>query len=347
MAAFITARDAVPDMLKGGAVVIGNFDGLHRGHQALVSRAVKSAAARGGPAVALTFDPHPRAWFQRGKPFFALSPQDVKPDLMQAAGLNGMCVETFDADFAGQSAEAFFHDVLVKRFNPHTIVVGHDFRFGKGRSGDEAMLRQMTVDHGIALEIVEPQRDGAGEAATLYSSSVIRARLGDGDCTGAAELLGYRWFLRAEVQHGEKRGRELGYPTANMRPDPACGLGYGVYAVLARIGNDIVPGVANFGIRPQFEIETPLMESYFFEFNCDLYGQTLDVAPVAFLRGEAKFDGLEPLIAQMNRDENGARKALAAISADDPIMRHDMAQSLMAMGASAHGALAGLSMVRS
>ena len=333
MDSFVAARQDLPDALSGGAVVIGNFDGLHRGHQALAVTAIDSAGAKGGPAVALTFDPHPRAWFGRNGTFFDLSPIGVKQTLMQAAGLDGVLVEEFDADFAGQSAEVFFRDVLVEQFRPHTIVVGHDFRFGKGRVGDEMLLRRLADHAGIEVAVVEPQR--AGE--TLYSSSAIRAALGEGDCARAAELLGYRWFMRAKVQHGEKRGRTLGYPTANMRPVKGCGLRHGVYAVLGRIGGAVVPGVANFGIRPQFEIETPLLESFFFDFEGDLYGQTIDVAPVAFLRGEAKFDGLDPLIAQMDDDSRRAREILNAILRDDPIAGHPLAQGLTRLDAGAHG----------
>lgn len=310
--------------LAGGVVAIGNFDGVHRGHQAVIERACAMASSLECPALALTFEPHPRQFFQPGKPLFRLSPPAGKLRLLRAAGLDGAVIAGFDAGFASQSAEAFVDNVLVARLGACAVVTGHNFHFGKGRAGSPQMLAEFGAAKGFDVATVGPQ----GSDETVFSSSAVRAHLAEGDLDAAAGILGYRWFFSAHIRHGEKRGRELGYPTANMALDPDCGLRQGVYAVRVRIDGNSAGGVASFGVRPQFDNGAPLFETHIFDFSGDLYGRELDITPLAFLRGEARFDSIDALIAQMDADAQAARVAVARLDAGDPLSDTAMSQAL-------------------
>ena len=290
---------AWPD--RGAALVIGNCDGVHRGHRLLVD----TAKAAGGRAGLLTFDPHPRQMFSAGAPFL-ITPPAVKLDLLRAAGLDFVCTLPFDAAFAGLGADDFIDVILRQGLAPARIVVGEGFRFGRGRQGDTASFAAA----GLPVTAVPPLRDRAG----AISSTRIRAALQAGDMAAANALLGWDWHIEGVVRHGDKRGRTLGYPTANvplgetLRPD------YGIYAMRVLIGDEEEwrPAVANIGIRPMFETKDALVEAFLFDFDRDLYGQTLQLQPVKRLRGEAKFDSLDALIVQMREDERQARTLLAA-----------------------------------
>jgi len=299
--------DRLPEALARPVIAIGNFDGVHRGHRALMGQAIERGRALGRPAIVLTFDPHPRAFFQPHLPQFRLTPPDVQADLVAATGMDGLVTLAFDAALAGQSAEAFISELLIGRFALSGVVVGADFHFGKGRAGTPAMLRKAGVDSGFAVDLVDPVL--AGEAPV--SSTRIRAALEAGDCAKANGLLGYEWFARAPVVHGEKRGRDLGYPTANMALEPGNRLRHGVYAVRARIDGVTHAAIASFGRRPMFDNGPPLLETHVFDFSGDLYGRTIDIAFVRHLRDEAVFAGLEALIAQMDADSAAARVILA------------------------------------
>lgn len=294
----------IPAALTGGVVAIGNFDGVHLGHKAVLAAAREQAVGRDLPALALTFEPHPRSFFRPDQPIPRLTPPREKRLLLSHEALEGMVELTFDADLARLEAEEFVTEVLVKRLQVAGVAVGWDFHFGKNRGGTPEFLKEAGPRHGFGVRVVEPF--GNGEPV---SSSAIRERLKGGDLAGANRLLGHRWFILGEVVHGEKRGRDLGYPTANMQLPPEVPLAEGVYAVRASFDGNILPAVAHFGRRLQFhENGPPLLETYVFDFKGDLYGKTLGVEFLARLRGEAKFDSVDELIAQMHRDAIEARR---------------------------------------
>lgn len=302
--------DAVPAALAGGVVAIGNFDGVHRGHQVVLERAREQAGGSGRPAFALTFEPHPRTVFRPETPVFRLTPPEPKAALVRALGLDGIVVVPFDRTFAGIAAEAFVDEVLVGRLGIAGAVVGWDFHFGKGRAGSPAFLAEAGGARGFAVEVVEAMTDEGGEPV---SSSRIRAALESGDLGLANGLLGYRWFVEGEIVHGEKRGRELGYPTANMRLGADCRLRHGIYAVLFDVDGERHAAVASYGRRPQFDNGAPLLETHLFDFAGDLYGKTVRVTFLSWLRPELRFEGVAALIAQMDRDSAEARAVAAAL----------------------------------
>ncbi len=299
--------DGIPAQLKGGAVAIGNFDGVHLGHKAVLAAARAAAIRAGGPAVALTFEPHPRSFFRPDQPIPRLTPAREKRLLLSHEALEGMVELTFDAELASLTAEEFVADILVKRLEAETVVVGWDFHFGKGRGGSPAFLQEAAARYGSGVEVVSPFGD-----TEPVSSSSIRALLSSGEIQDANRKLGHRWFVMGEVAHGDKRGRDLGYPTANIALTPETPLAEGVYAVRVTFDGPIRDAVASFGRRPQFhENGPPLLESYIFDFQGDLYGKTLGVEFVARLRGEEKFENVDALISQMHRDAITARRILS------------------------------------
>ncbi len=301
---FVVCRDGepVPAGLKGSMAAIGNFDGVHRGHRTLLDMAMQSS----GPAAALTFEPHPRSFFQPDKPLFRLTPEPVKLAIFQRLGLAGVFVRRFNTALAALSAEEFVQ-LLARELQLAGVVIGHDFHFGRGREGNPERMAELCIRHGLECHIAPAVVEGSEPV----SSSAIRAALETGDIAAANHLLGYRWFVRAEVRHGDKRGRDLGYPTANMRLPDDCRLRHGIYAVRAAVGGRVIDGVASFGRRPTFDNGAPLLETHLFDFSGDLYGQTIDVEFVGWIRGEEKFDGIEALIAQMDRDSAEAKRMLA------------------------------------
>jgi len=311
--------DPVPPALRGGVVAIGNFDGVHRGHQAVLRRLKEMAEARGVAALALTFEPHPRTFFRPEAPLFRLTPPDVKAELFAAFGLDGVAEVTFDAGLAGLPAAEFVDRILVERLGVRGAVVGHDFHFGKGRSGSPDVLTALGRERGFDVEIVAP----AGEGETVWSASSAREALAEGRVDAAARTLGYRWFVRGEVVHGEKRGRDLGFPTANIRLAPEAGLRHGVYAVRMRVGDDVFDGAASFGRRPQFDNGAPLLEVYLLDVNPDLYGETVEVEFVAFIRPELRFDSVDDLVARMNVDVAETRRLLAEATEADASGKSD------------------------
>jgi riboflavin kinase/FMN adenylyltransferase len=294
------------EALRGATVAIGNFDGVHRGHKAVIAAALAQAGALGRPSAALTFEPHPRAFFNPDEPLFRLTPKAAKLRLLAGAGLDGAIVLTFNADLAKLSAEDFVQRVLVDRFAISGAAIGFNFHFGANRAGSPEFLQSQGKQHGFAVDIVPPLLDGGRPV----SSGPIRAALAAGRLDDAAELLGYPWFVSGTVIHGDKRGRELGFPTANLRLDPACALRHGIYAVRMAIAGRRYDGVASFGRRPMFDGGAVLLEIFLFDFAGDLYGANIDVAFIAWLRDEAMFASATDLIRQMKEDSRLAREAL-------------------------------------
>jgi riboflavin kinase/FMN adenylyltransferase len=298
----------MPAHLHGAIVALGNFDGFHLGHQAVVGRAVDLASAQGRPVVVATFDPHPARFFRPDTPPFRLTSLDQRERLFAAAGADAIMVFRFNEALAATSAKDFVA-TLVRGMGASALVTGVDFGFGKGRSGSVAVLSDLGATMGFAVEAVEPVRDATGE---VISSSRVRTALQAGDCATATRLLTRPFAIEGEVLHGDKVGRELGFPTANVDIGRYLRPAYGVYAVRGRLPDGrVLDGAANLGIRPQFEPPKELLEPYFFDFSESLYGQCIEVELVERIRGEAKFEGLEALKVQIARDCEVARHILA------------------------------------
>ena len=305
---FIVVHDDAPAAaLRGAVAAIGNFDGVHRGHRAVIDAAMACANALGAPAIAVTFEPHPRNVLRPSDPVFRLTDARSKLRLLATTGLTGALVLTFDRTFAAMSAEEFVTRILVGRLGIRGATIGFDFHFGHQRRGSPAFLAEQGKRHGFSVETAPPLED----EGRPVSSSSIRAALADGRVVEAAELLGYPWFAAGAVRMGDQRGRDLGFPTANSALDPHCGLKHGIYAVRAGIGGAIRDGVASFGTRPTFDNGAPLLEVHLFDFAGDLYGAPIDVAFIGWIRPELKFDSVDALIARMNEDARLARGALA------------------------------------
>lgn len=304
-------KDFPPD-LRGGVVAIGNFDGVHRGHQAVLERACTIAATNSVPALVLTFEPHPRTVFRPEQPVYRITPSAMKAILLQAEGFDAVIEQHFDRVFASSSAEDFVRAVLVEGLGISHAVTGFDFHFGKNRQGGPAYLMEAGERLGFAVSLIDAFRD---ESAQVVSSSRIREMLAEGDVAGAAGLLGYRYTVAAPVIRGKELGRTLGYPTANMILPPETALRHGIYAVrLRRPNGDLQDGVANFGKRPTVDDDgEPMLETFLFDFAGDLYGETCRVSLFGFLRPEEKFDDLETLTEQMDHDAGEARALLSDV----------------------------------
>jgi riboflavin kinase/FMN adenylyltransferase len=310
MTGFAVIRDTTPASAipKGAVVAMGNFDGVHLGHRAVIGACLEMARIKRAPAYAVTFEPHPRAFFSPNTPQFRLTDEAGKLRLLAGTGLDGAVILTFDAARAGTTAHDFIQQELVDRLSIRGIAVGYDFHFGKGRGGSPSMLVGEAPALGIEVD-VQPHVDFGPQPV---SSSAIRQALTEGRIADATEMLGGPWFITGEVIHGEKRGRELGYPTANIRLHQTCGLKHGIYAVRVGRGGKHIDGVANFGRRPTFDNGAPLLEVFLFDFKAELYGEKLDVAFIAHIRDEEKFESAEALVRQMDDDSARARAALAA-----------------------------------
>ena len=316
---------ALPGDCGNGVLALGNFDGVHLGHQSVLAETRAIAARSGMPAGVLTFEPHPRRFFRPEQPLFRLTGQDEKVELLAACGMDFAVVLTFDAALGAMTAEAFVTQILGETLAVSHVVAGFNFHFGKGRKGTPEVLQALGAQCGIGVTILHP----AGIGETVYSSSAIRRLLAEGDVAGAARLLGYRWFVRATIIQGDQRGRTLGYPTANMALAPGTDLAHGIYAVRMRRGGQgqaqsIHDGVASFGVRPTFGGGRALLETFLFDFSGDLYGETAEVEFIGRIRGEEKFDSAEALVARMDKDSRQARDMLAAAAArplDFPLAR--------------------------
>ena len=304
----LTLAGGVPDSLKGSIVALGNFDGFHLGHQAVVGRAVARGFHERRPVIVATFDPHPVKFFRPEVPPFRLTTLDQREVLFAHAGADAMLVFEFGAELASMDAEAFVAEVLAKRIGAAGVVTGDDFSFGKGRKGDAALLATLGPEHGVAAEAVsQVVLDGE-----RISSGRIREALVDGDTGTATHMLSRDYAIEGVVQRGDRRGRELGYPTANLELGDYLRPKYGIYAVRVTLDDGSEhPGVASLGVRPTFEPPQELLEANLFGFEGDLYGRKVEVALHAFIREERKFDGADALVAEMQKDEAKARHLLA------------------------------------
>lgn len=305
----LSSADALPGHLRGGVIALGNFDGFHRGHQAVVANARARAGAEGRPLIVATFDPHPVRFFHPEVEPFRLTTLDQRERLFRRAGADAMLVFTFDAALAGVSPEEFFADRIVARTGASALVTGEDFTFGKGRAGNVAVLAELGLRHGVHTATVAPVEDAHGP----ISSSRIRDALRAGDCATATLLLTRPFAIEGIVQHGNKIGRTIGFPTANLVLDRYLRARYGVYAVRGRLpGGRIIDGVANLGVRPVIDPPQELLEPYFFDFTGDLYDQTIEVELIRYIRPEARLSGLDELMEWIARDCEAARAILAA-----------------------------------
>jgi riboflavin kinase/FMN adenylyltransferase len=305
---FVVVRDdgANLERLVRPVVAIGNFDGVHRGHRAVIGTAMERAKAAHRPAAVLTFEPHPRTFFRPDEPSFHLTSEAAKLRLLAATGLDGAVVLTFNAELAGLTAETFVQDILVERLAVTGAVIGFNFHFGKDRRGSPDFLVAQGAHHGFSVDVVPPfQHHGR-----RVSSGAVRDALAAGHVTEANDLLGYPYFVTAQVVHGDKRGRTLGYPTANLKLGADCGLKHGIYAVRVGVGGARYDGVASFGRRPMFDTGTVLLEIFLFDFSGDLYGAALDCAFIGWIRPEMNFDSVEDLVRRMDQDCHQARHAL-------------------------------------
>lgn len=304
----LSGDQRVEGSLRGGIVALGNFDGFHLGHQAVVRRAGELASAAGRPAIVATFDPHPVRYFKPDAPPFRLTTLDQRERLFAAAGADAMIVLRFDAALANVTAQDFVDNWLVARTGAAGVVTGEDYTFGRGRGGDVGVLKTLGKAHGLTCEAVGPVSDAEGP----ISSSRIRDALKAGDCATAMRLMTRPFTIQGTVQHGDRVGRTIGYPTANLNMGSYLRPRYGIYAVRGRLPDGrVLDGAANLGIRPSFDPPKELLEPYFFDFSGDLYGQTIEVELHHFIRPETRFVGLEALTAQMGQDCDAARAFLS------------------------------------
>lgn len=311
-------KEPLPEVLRGGVVAIGNFDGVHRGHQAVLKRALERAETLGVPALVLTFEPHPRTVFNPDKPVFRLTPPPLRARILEAMGFHSVIEYPFDREFSQRSAEDFVQSILGEWLGAREVVTGFDFHFGKGREGGPAYLMQAGSRHRFGVSLVDAFRD---EGAEVISSSRIRGLIAEGDVSQAAGLLGYRYTIEAEVMKGQQLGRTLGFPTANMHLPPEATLRPGIYGVRFRRPDGIIrDGVASFGYRPTVTANgDPWLETFIFDFSGDLYGEICSVSLFGFLRDEWKFDGLDPLVAQIRKDAEEARAMLSGVTSLGPL----------------------------
>lgn len=300
-----------PHDLRGVSVALGNFDGVHRGHRAVIAAAQERAKVLGAPSAVLTFEPHPRSLFRPDDTPFRLTPFRIKARLIEAMGVDALIVVPFDRAFSRRTAAAFVAEVLVRDLGVRHVVAGYDFVFGHNRGGDMALLARMGAELGFGVTEVKPVGDAAG---TVFSSTRVRELLRDGRPDAAADILGHPFEIEGRVEHGDKRGRTIGFPTANVELGEYLRPRFGVYAVLAGIdeGTRTVwhKGVANLGLRPTVGGLTERLEVHLFDFDGDLYGRHLRVQLRAFIRPEMKFAGLDALKAQIAADAEAARAAL-------------------------------------
>ena len=293
--------------MRGAIIALGNFDGFHKGHQAVVQAAIDWAKSENRPVIVATFDPHPVRHFKPDTPPFRLTTLDQRERLFTAAGADAMLVFEFDAQLAATTAEDFVEKLLVERFGAAGVVTGEDFTFGKGRAGNVDVMKELGAPLGLVTKTVSAVNDDGD----VVSSSRIRGALEEGDCETAARLLTRPFAIEGTVIHGDKNGRDLGFPIANVDMGHYLRPKYGIYAVKGRLPDGrVVNGAANLGIRPSFDPPKELLEPHFFDLDEDLYGQVIEVELHHFLRGEEKFDDLDALIVQMEKDCERARLLL-------------------------------------
>ncbi len=295
----------IPSEAQNAVIAIGNFDGVHKGHQALLGHAKAKADELGKKLGVLTFEPHPRSLFRPDDPPFRITPATLKADRLKDIGIDYIYAVPFDWDFASQSAEDFVENVLKQGLNPDHVVVGYDFCFGQLRKGSPETIKKAGLDVTVIDKVTADDKEA-------ISSSRIRTALRHGEIETANNLLGWEWEIRGEIVHGDRRGHELGFPTANVPLNGTLHPAYGVYATEVKIEDEDQwrPSATNIGIRPMYEVEEGLVEAHIFGFNEEIYGKTLTIRPVKRLRGEAKFSSVDDLVEQMGKDCEQARQIL-------------------------------------
>ncbi len=313
-----------PSATRGAVMAIGNFDGVHRGHQALLTRAQALAADRQARSGVIVFEPHPRAFFQPDRPFFELTPLPRKLRLMELLGLDVAAVVHFDADLASLAAEQFVQGVLIDGLQISHAVAGYNFFFGKGRGGNPTVLQELGSKAGIGVDIVE----AVGGAGEVFSSTRARESLAEGDPRGAAEVLGYWWRVVGEVTGGAGRGRNLGFPTANITLADSQVLRHGIYAVRVHMGSRIVHGAAYLGTRPTFDDGPPVLETFLLDYGGNLYGKTLEVEFIEYIRDDARFPDADSLIEQMRIDCEKSAQILKDVDAKDPMRAYPLGRAI-------------------
>lgn len=305
----------VPAEVQGAVLAIGNFDGVHRGHQALLLEAGRQASASGKLAGVMVFEPHPREFFRPEEPHFRLTTLDEKLRLIERLGLDFAVVLTFDASFASLPADKFIAEVLVNALRVQGVVIGYDFFFGKGRGGNPETMRAAGREYGFNVTVIPP----VAEAGAAFSSSAIRAKLSAGDVKGAALDLGHWWTVAGVVTGGAGRGSGLGFPTANITLPKGTTLAHGIYAVRVTVAGARYGGVAYLGTRPMFDDGRPILEVFLFDFEGDLYGREIEVAFLDFIRGDQRFKDVSTLISQMQLDCSRARDIIREIDHRSPL----------------------------
>ncbi|MBI1300829.1 MAG: bifunctional riboflavin kinase/FAD synthetase [Alphaproteobacteria bacterium] len=296
----------LPEHAQNCVIAIGNFDGVHCGHQALLTRAKNVAEEIGKPLGVLTFEPHPRQLFRPDEPPYRITPPALKRERLYANGVDHIFSLPFDWDFASQSAEKFIQNILIEGLKASHVLVGKDFRFGQMRKGCPDAMQKAGLNVTTIDKVIEQKSED------FFSSSMIRQHLRHGNIKEANHMLGWEWEIRGEVFKGDQRGRELGYPTANMRLEDTIHPAYGIYACLVKRSTkkNWMKGATNIGIRPMFKVPMAQVETFIFDFDEEIYGETLHVRPVERLRSEAKFDSLDELIDQMEKDCEQAKEVL-------------------------------------
>lgn len=304
----------LPEHLRGAVVAIGNFDGFHRGHRAVVDVAIAKAAELNCPAIILTFDPHPRTWFNPAQPVYILTPADLKAKLAAKLGFCAMAVHSFDKAFSSLSADQFIEDILLEKLGAKHIIAGHDFHFGSKRSGTPQYLENAGGKLGFGVTLVDACADENGQ---IISSSRIRDHLAQGELAQANGLLGYAYRIHGTVIQGNKMGRKLGFATANIALPSDVKLRHGIYAVrVIRENGNRHDGVASFGRRPTFDNGEALFETFLFDFDEDIYGEELTVILYSWCRPEKKFENVDELVVAMNQDKHDASQFLSTLPRD-------------------------------
>ncbi len=314
----------IPVEMRGSVLALGNFDGVHRGHQAVIGDAVERARKAERPAGVMTFDPHPRRFFKPNAQLFRLTPTRLKLRLIEALGCDFACVKSFDADFATLTGEEFVRDILHGVFGVSHVVVGYNFFFGKGRSGSPQLLQEIGDEVGFEVTVLSPASDD-GE---VFSSSAVRDELRAGDVRGAAEILGYWWTVDGTVESGAGIGTGIGYPTANVVLEPGQDLHHGIYACRVIYDGRRYDAAGYLGRRPTFDNGEAKLEVYLFDFDESLYGRPISVELIDFIRPDAAFDNPEALVRQMDKDCAKAKAILRQVNAADPMREFPIADAI-------------------
>ncbi len=312
----------VPAEFQGASIAIGNFDGVHRGHQALLLEVLKEARAADRLAGVMVFEPHPRQFFRPAEPHFRLTSLDQKLGLLEKLGLDFAIVMAFDAELAGLTAQDFIDRILVDAFKVKHVVIGYDFFFGKNRGGTPETMRAAGQAHGFDVSVIAP----VAEAGEVFSSSEVRAKLSGGDVRSAAVDLGHWWRVKGVVTGGAKIGSGLGFPTANITLAPGTALGHGIYAARVYVGETRHNGAAYLGTRPTFDDGAPVLEVFLLDFDGDLYGQEIEVEFLDFIRGDLRFTDIDELKAQMALDCARAREIIEEVDQNPPLAKFAFAE---------------------